>query len=237
MSEPKKGTAPAFRVFWSAQPLSYVYYLVLWGVPDKRIVRILTDILPGRTDESIINAIDKMRNYITAKKSGQIIASRVTEGLRTRIDQAIKIPVSSMIARFKEEGTGFKPKRGYVNGPSHGNSIPKPEQLTEGAKEPESPFKHQKLVTPLGGAIDPKQFSSISDPKEINRRATTAKLASEEDHKKFAAAQKTSSIPSSWIVPKEPTEPSVLDEIKSLVTFARGLGATEVEYKGVKIKF
>lgn len=248
MSEPSKNIPAAFRNQWSVQPLSYVYYLILWGVPNQRTYSILKDLLPGRGQAGITSMIFKVRQYITMSRSGESKPKWMQKSFIKRMDQVVKMPISSNIARFKDEGKGFAPTVPHnrrVNPLS--TNLPNPvdnDILIGTPDEPESPFKHQKLVRPL---LDVEAIKA--NPPGIHRlEVTDAKLASEEDHRKFVAAQKASEILPSYEdsrnIMNEPdnriildSAPSVLQEVKDLVTFARGLGATEVEYKDVKIKF
>lgn len=248
MSEPNKNIPAAFRTVWSVQPLSYVYYLVLWGVPIHRTEEILRNLLPGRSGDGLTSIIFKVRAYITMRRSDNSKPGWMQKSFIKRMDSASKLPVSSNISRFKEEGKGFKPS--VVNGPRTKKPIIAPNMdgpvTSSTPDEPESPFKQQKLVRPLdvgnqqeteiakepGATIPPSSGRTTRHEPFLPKEA---KLASEEDHKKFVAAQRAS--PMLPLHEFLSSGPSVIEEVKDLVIFARGLGATEVEYKGVKIKF
>ncbi len=233
-----KNIAPAFRKTWSVQPLSYLYNLVLWGVPVPRTVQILQDLLPGRTEASITSLMWKVRAYLTAKQDKVSNPKWVYKGLSERIEQAAKLPVHSNIARFKEEGKGFQPVILHRNPKG---SKPKVSFSSILPPEPESPFVKQKLVRPMAEAEQPIA------PEPTPHKMQIPDWVEEHNRKlkSFDAAQqkKLAEDPPNWVkdVINAPmsaqTDLSVIEEIKQMVTFARTLGATEVEYKGVKLKF
>jgi hypothetical protein len=227
----KKNIAPAFRKTWSVQPLSYVYYFVVWGVPIDRSIQILKDLLPGRSQDSITSVMWKVRAYLTAKRNNEKNPKWIFNGLSARIDQASKQPVSSNIARFKDEGKGFKPV-------SPNNKRVKATTVTP-MPEPESPFTKQKLVRPMAESEQPVVVEPAPHKPQVPKWMEEHNKKVEE--KSFSAAEAgkiLGDIP--WKFASEASlasNPSVLEEIKAMITFARSLVATEVEYKDVKVKF
>lgn len=211
--------SPKFRNEWSIQPLSHVYWLVAWGIPSVRAVEILNGIVVQRSNDSLMSIVQKTKSWIT---SGQkvIKSTGVTLSLAKRLEKASKIPARDEILRYKAEGKGFIPVSRNRNNKSHKPIIPtSPIQFLP---DPENPFANQ----PVDGGKKTGQIRVMGSDGPVRK-----------DPPSYPVMEAHEDV-SSYVdrIPK-PTATVPLTEAKELMVLAKEMGATEIEYKGMKIKF
>lgn len=201
--------ASSIKRLWKGLPLSYVYHLVNYGLSNTEIVKILLPLITNRTPDAIQGITTDVRKYVTGQ-SGDLGPAKL-EAIRA----ASKMSAHPTILKYKPERTDVSVRPVAA----------RPPYITKKVKQEstnEDPFAQASIP-----------YIQVAAPNITNPGAITAP--------EWIKARNEQVIKSPSHPTPEPTQtmlvPTELDELRQLIAFVKPLGATEVEWKGAKIKF
>lgn len=206
---------------WTAEDISHLYWLSLWGCSPKDIIDLTKDLMPYRTILSIGSEITEVRRFIAYAK-GNKETKKPSPITKILARQGSKIPPVKSIADLRPPDDGLDrfihPKNNNQLGIPKVSTEHKYEQLKEGEE-------NIKSKMPDGW--------KLQDGKDLSAIKKAAALAGYEQIKKPR-------LPTGGLKEELPVRGEVVStdfSLESVLQIARKNGARKVYWNGYTIKF
>lgn len=200
---------------WTALESSPLYHMITWGYTNKEIADNLQSKFPTRTWKSINQQVSLIRKWVSYIQDFPVSNYNVSKKNEKMYNKASQFTPWIDIVKFKRE-KDFKPVTVFKFNKKTGEPAP-----ILNAKKNEKPVKIVKTFAELGKALKPAKTLESLGYKQA------------EETNKNKSEQPTIIDKPIEVQVKLPTEFTAIDVMK----MAKDLGAKEVEFQGIKIKF